>query len=153
MVGRGDLAETLRTDIRNLGLEEKAWMTPYCHDMPLAMNAIDCLVHPQIGTEALGLVICEAHACGKPVIASAIDGIPEAFAPGNLGSLIPPDSVPALATALVASVNQPRPTPDEREQMHRRVVEKFSLRVAAENVLRLYRSLQPSSATHPVPLR
>ena len=40
------------------------------------------LVHPQIGTEALGLVVCEAHACGKPVIASAIDGIPEAFAAG-----------------------------------------------------------------------
>jgi hypothetical protein len=67
--------------------------------MPQVMNAIDCLVHPQIGTEALGLVVCEAHACGKPVIASALDGIPEAFAPGNCGKLVPPEDVPALAGA------------------------------------------------------
>ena len=63
------------------------------------MNAIDCLVHPQIGTEALGLVICEAHACGKPVIASALDGIPEAFRAGNYGRLVPPEDIAALADA------------------------------------------------------
>ena len=37
--------------------------------MPAAMNALDCLVLPQAGTEAIPGVICEAHACGKPVMA------------------------------------------------------------------------------------
>jgi len=73
------MAETLRADIARLGLAGKARLTPYCDNMPAAMNAIDCLVHPQIGTEAFGLVLCEAFACGRPVIASALDGIPEAF--------------------------------------------------------------------------
>jgi glycosyltransferase involved in cell wall biosynthesis len=40
------------------------------------MNAIDCLVHPQIGTEALPGVVAEAHACGKPVITTHLDAFP-----------------------------------------------------------------------------
>ena len=88
IVGRGNMKTILENDIEQLGLNGKAWLTSYCNDMPAAMNAIDCLVLPQIGTEAFGLVICEAHACGKPVIASALDGIPEAFRAGNCGQLV-----------------------------------------------------------------
>src|SRR5258707_9436522 len=52
IVGRGNMADILRADIERLGLQGKASLTPYCNDMPAAMNAIDCLVHPQVGTEA-----------------------------------------------------------------------------------------------------
>ena len=84
IIGRGSLKEVLEADIVRLGLSGKAWLTPYCQDMPAAMNAIDCLVHPQVGTEAFPGVVLEAFACGKPVIASALDGIPEAFGAGQL---------------------------------------------------------------------
>ncbi len=97
IIGRGSMAEVLRSDIERLGLAGKAWLTPYSREMPEAMNAIDCLVHPQIGTEAFGLVLLEAFACGKPVIASALDGIPEAFAAANFGQLVKPESVEELA--------------------------------------------------------
>ena len=99
-----------KSDIEQLGLQGKAWLTGQMSDMPQVMNAIDCLVHPQIGTEALALVVCEAHACGKPVIASDLDGIPEAFAAGNLGQLVPPEDVNELAEAMVAQINSPVPT-------------------------------------------
>ena len=93
------MAGILQADIARLGLTGKAWLTGQASDMPQVMNAIDCLVHPQIGTEALGLVVCEAHACGKPVIASALDGIPEAFAAANYGRLVAPENVAELADA------------------------------------------------------
>ena len=144
IVGRGDLAATLKSDIQSLGLADKAWLTPYCHDMPRAMNALDCLVHPQIGTEALGLVICEAHACGKPVIASALDGIPEAFAPGNYGTLVTPESVEELAAAMVDWAGRPRPDEVFQNEMHARVREAFSLENAAARMLRFYRELFPA---------
>ena len=64
------------------------------------MNALDCLVHPQVGTEAFGAVLLEAFACGKPVIASALDGITEAFAAGQQGRLVQPEKVKELAAAL-----------------------------------------------------
>jgi glycosyltransferase involved in cell wall biosynthesis len=141
IVGRGTMAATLQGDIERLGLGGKARLTGHVSDMPQLMNAIDCLVHPQIGTEALGLVICEAHACGKPVIASALDGIPEAFAAGACGRLVAPENVEELAQAMKFQAGQPRPSPAQAAQLHSRVAEKFSLAIMAESTQRLYTSL------------
>ena len=141
IVGRGSMADVLQSDIAQLGLRGKAWLTPYCHDMPTAMNAIDCLVHPQIGTEALGLVVCEAHACGKPVIASGLDGIPEAFAVGNFGQMTPPEDVSALANAMRHWANEARATEPARAELHARVSASFSLGAAAGRVAALYLQL------------
>ena len=141
IVGRGTMADLLRADIQRLGLSGKAWLTPYGRDMPQVMNAINCLVHPQIGTEAFGLVLCEAFACGKPVIASALDGIPEAFAIGNYGCLVPPEDIDALAGALVAEAGRKSPGENWAMELHRRVDAEFSLAASARNVAKLYQTL------------
>ncbi len=141
IVGRGNLRELLEADIQRLGLAGKAWLTPYCNDMPAAMNAMDCLVHPQVGTEALGLVVCEAHACGKPVIASALDGIPEAFQCGGYGQLVRPEAVDELAAAMRDWAARPRLDESGRSDLHRRVAQKFSLTEAARRMADLYQSL------------
>lgn len=146
IVGRGNMAGLLRSDIERLGLTGKAWLTPYCQNMPAAMNAIDCLVHPQIGTEAFGLVVCEAHACGKPVIASALDGIPEAFAKANYGQLVSPEDIDSLAQAMRRWALEPRPTAPQRESLHRQIEQVVSLRLLGENVLQLYRRLPGCAA-------
>ena len=141
IIGRGNMADILRGDIERLGLAGKAWLTPYCDDMPRAMNAIDCLVHPQIGTEAFGLVVCEAFACGRPVIASALDGIPEAFAAGGYGELVPPEDIPALAAAMQRQTEEPAPDNATRTELHERVRQKFSAGAAAANMAELYRAV------------
>ena len=141
IVGRGNMADLLRADIVRLGLSGQAWLTPYCQDMPSAMNALDCLVHPQVGTEAFPGVVLEASACGKPVIASALDGIPEGFAVGGLGELVQPESVDELAAAMWRWANRPPLSPEEREGLHRRVAEKFSLQAFAERMRVFYERL------------
>jgi glycosyltransferase involved in cell wall biosynthesis len=143
IVGRGNLKEVLEDDIATLGLKGRAWLTPYCRDMPAAMNAIDCLVHPQIGTEAFPGVVLEAFACGKPVIASALDGIPEAFAAGNYGRLVPPEDVECLADALRGQASQRLLSKAEREGLWQRVAERFSLQVMTKAVAELYQELSP----------
>ena len=140
-VGRGNMKQILEADIARLGLTGKAWLTPYCQDMPAAMNALDCLVHPQVGTEAFPGVLLEAFACGKPVIASALDGIPEAFAAGNYGKLVRPGDVDELAAALAHWANQLRLNRSEQVALHERVSARFSLLALAGNVLALYRQL------------
>jgi glycosyltransferase involved in cell wall biosynthesis len=137
IIGRGSMGEMLREDIARLGLAGKAWLTPYAGDMAAVMNAVDCLVHPQIGTEALGLVICEAHACGKPVIASALDGIPEAFQPGHYGRLVTPEDIGELAGAMEAQAVQPGLDAAEAAALHDRVALVFSMERYAKEVLRL----------------
>jgi glycosyltransferase involved in cell wall biosynthesis len=146
IIGRGSMAEILRADIAQLGLKDKAWLTPYCRDMPQAMNAIDCLVHPQIGTESFGLVLLEAFACGKPVIASALDGIPEAFAAANFGRLVKPESVDELADAMLEWSGRPGLAMAERKALHQKVTDSFSLAVAGKNMLAHYRQIQAGAS-------
>ena len=141
VVGRGNMREILEADIARLKLEGCAWLTPYCHDMPALMSALDCLVHGQVGTEAFALVLLEAMACGKPVIASTLDGIPEAFAVGNYGQLIPREDVAALARAMLEQARRPAAMPAERERLYRQVAQRASLQTMATGVERLYRAI------------
>ena len=51
--------------------------------------------------EGMPLVIAEAMACGKAVIASNIDGVPEIVHDGTTGILVPAEDSGALATGLI----------------------------------------------------
>ena len=141
IVGRGNLADILQADIERRNLKGKAWLTPYCNDMPAAMNALDCLVHSQVGTEAFPGVVLEAYACGRPVIASALDGIPEAFAVAGFGQLVKPESVPELADAMRDWAARPSPTMSGRSDLHEKVASQFSVLAFAKRMLEYYRSL------------
>ena len=145
IIGRGTLGPTLDQDIAQLGLSGVARLTPYCHDMPAAMNALDCLVHPQVGTEAFPGVVLEAFACGRPVIASALDGIPEAFGFGGRGQLVPAEDIQALADAMTAQVHEPPLTAAERQNLHQRIERQCSVSVMASKVFDLYQVLAPHS--------
>ena len=145
LIGRGNMEEILRSDIARLRLPQVARLTGHCANMPQVMNALDCLVHPQVGTEAFPGVVLEAFACGKPVIASQLDGIPEAFEAGGSGCLVSPESIPELTEALGAEVRAPRQDFPQRLALHDRVAARFSTARLAESVLELYRRLVPGS--------
>jgi len=141
IVGRGNMKASLEALIKELGLEGIAWLTPYCSDMAAGMNALDCMVLPQVGTEAIAGVVIEAYACGKPVIASDLDGIPEAFAFANYGQLVRPGSVEDLAQAMVEWSRKPALPDEKRWEMHKRIAEQFSLERAARDLVELYHSI------------
>jgi glycosyltransferase involved in cell wall biosynthesis len=141
IIGRGNMKELLLSDIAALGLKEQAWLTPYCQDMPAAMNALDCLVLPQVGTEAIPGVVCEAHACGKPVIASELDGIPEAFAAAGYGELVKRGSLEQSSSAMLKWARQPALDMAARRDLHQRVAQRFSLERSARQLAALYQSL------------
>jgi len=52
-------------------------------------------------SEAFGRIIIEAMACGKPVVASNVGGIPEIIEDGKTGLLVPPKDEKALAGAII----------------------------------------------------
>ncbi|MBI3417824.1 MAG: glycosyltransferase family 4 protein [Verrucomicrobia bacterium] len=149
IVGRGNLADTLKADIARLGLTGKAWLTPYCTDMPAAMNAIDCLVHPQIGTEAFPGVTLEALACGKPVIASQLDGIPEQFLAREHGLLVPPENIASLAAALRYIASDPERARQMGAAGRVHICRHFDVRLQVEKTVALYLQLcgQTADAT------
>ncbi|HWQ61565.1 MAG TPA: glycosyltransferase family 4 protein [Negativicutes bacterium] len=69
-------------------------------DIADVMYALDCLVLPSNTPETFGLVLCEALACGKPVIATPTGAQAEIVRDGVNGFLVPPDQPEIMAAAL-----------------------------------------------------
>jgi starch synthase len=71
-----------------------------------AIAAADLYVQPS-REEGLPLALVEAMALGVPVVASAINGIPEVVEHEVTGHLVPPDDPGALAGAIDALLDDP----------------------------------------------
>jgi glycosyltransferase involved in cell wall biosynthesis len=141
LIGEGSMRGRLEEDIRHHGLEGRAMLIGNRTDTAALHHALDILVHPQIATESFGLVAVEAHACGRPVIASRLDGIPEAWSIGGLGRLVSPGDAHELAAAMVEQAEHSAPSEPERTASHARVEAGASLPVQARKVADLYRRL------------
>ena len=70
-------------------------------DVPEILRSIDILVLPsQRDKEAFPRIVVEGMACGVPVVATAVAGIPEAVVDGETGRLVDPDDFEAFVGAL-----------------------------------------------------
>ena len=141
LAGSGTMDSILRDDIRHLGLEERARLVGQQPDPVSLHHALDCLVHPQIATEAFPSVVLESHACGRPVIASELDGIPEAWSIGGLGHLVSAGDPEELARAMIRQAEGSAPAAKEQSEAHSRIQTQASLPVQATQMGNLYRRL------------
>ena len=69
----------LRAMAERLGVADRVGFTGFVADVPAAMRALDIVVHASTEPEPFGLVIAEAMACGRAVIASSAGGATELF--------------------------------------------------------------------------
>jgi starch synthase len=105
--------------------------------------------------EPFGIVNLEAMACGVPVVASAVGGIPEIVVEGVTGELVTfegdgtaknePRDPEAFARALAASISRLAADPERARRFGRagraRVLDRFSWSAIADRTIQLYRSL------------
>jgi len=77
------------------------------HDLPRWYATGDIFVSPALGHESFGIVLAEAMASGRAVVASDIPGYRSVVQPGVNGVVSPPGDVPALAAAIAALVEDP----------------------------------------------
>ncbi len=102
VAGEGPLRSALEAYLAHSELRERVSLLGYVQPSRLRELLIDSalLVVPSTWQEPLGLVVLEAMACGIPVVASDVGGIPEMIRHGVDGYLVPPGDANALAAAI-----------------------------------------------------
>jgi glycosyltransferase involved in cell wall biosynthesis len=99
IAGQGREREALVELSEELGVSDRVHILGFRDDMPDVLAAADIFAMPSLW-EGLPLALLEAMAAGKPIVASATSGIPEAVTPELDGLLTAPGDVEALAAAL-----------------------------------------------------
>jgi glycosyltransferase involved in cell wall biosynthesis len=89
---RAELEETVGADPQ---IEFAGWVDH--DDVPAELNRMRLLVLPSQPTEGLPTTILEALACGTPVMATPVSGVPDVVSPGKTGFLLRADSPESLA--------------------------------------------------------
>ena len=105
-------------------------------EMPAFWNTITVAVVPSL-CEAFGLVALEALACGVPVIASDVGGLPEIVENGKSGILVPPNDPKALADALITLLTD-EPLRRQLASGARQRAEQFSLATRSASLIKLF---------------
>ncbi|NNC90261.1 MAG: glycosyltransferase family 4 protein [Akkermansiaceae bacterium] len=108
ITGEGDRKAEWQALSAELGLENSVRFAGFVSDGELAILYATCdvYVHPAIfddngDTEGLGVVLIEALAHRKPVVASAVGGIVDVIVDGETGLLVPEKDEAALAQAIL----------------------------------------------------
>ena len=90
-----------------LGLSDRVRLLGPHSQVQAYIQAADVLLCPSLWEEAAGLVNLEAQACGLPVIASRVGGIPEHVVDEHTGLLFTPGDSADLAAKLDRFINEP----------------------------------------------
>lgn len=141
--GEGLLEQELARLVSDLGLQDAVEMHGFVADVP-AFLADSGLFVLSSRSEGLGLVIIEAMAAGRPVVATRVGGVPEVVVDGETGLLVPPEDPQALAEAIRRVVRDPALARRLGAAGRRRAQAFFSAERMAEQTAALYRELVPS---------
>jgi glycosyltransferase involved in cell wall biosynthesis len=104
--GEGEEEETLRRQAESEGLAQNVQFTGFVADVRGILSAARVVAMPSL-EEGLGVVVLEAMAMAKPVLASDAGGLPETVLDGETGLVTPAGDANALADALVALLRDP----------------------------------------------
>ncbi|MGE5593414.1 MAG: glycosyltransferase family 4 protein [Betaproteobacteria bacterium] len=137
VVGDGRMRRDLERLAIGLGVRDKVVFTGALADPGDALESMDIFALPSF-QEALGMAILEAMARAKPVVATAVGGIPEAVVHGETGLLVPPRDDYALASAILALARDPEKRQEMGARGRARFEALFSAGAMARQTLEVY---------------
>jgi glycosyltransferase involved in cell wall biosynthesis len=143
LLGRGPLEAKLRDDIAARAWQGRVRLLGFRHDLPRLLPCLDVLAHPA-DTEGLGVSLLQAAACGVPIVASAVGGIPEVVR--DNGFLVPPGDAAALAQALARVLDDPAAATRMGERGRWWVQQQFSVPAMVAGNVAVYRRLLGGAA-------
>ena len=139
LVGDGPNRAMLMAKVQELGLADHFTFLGTREDVSELLNAFDVFVLPSLW-EGLPNVVLEAMACGKPVIATSVDGTTEAVIDGETGILVPPRDPESLARAIINLLSSRELLKEYGEKGYQRAKDHFSLENQVKGFEDLYDS-------------
>ncbi len=138
--GRGAARKELQSELNRRGLDKYVRLEGFRPDLENVLPHVDMVVHPAL-VEGVGVVLAEAAACGIPIIASRVGGIPDIVKDRFNGYLVTPADRTSLARHIIALL-------DEHDQLlqfgktgRELMVENFSIARMVAAHRELYRSV------------
>ena len=148
VIGHGSLRSRLEARARDLGVADRIRFVGARTDGARVLDAVDVLALPAT-SEGLALSAIEASALGRPVVATAIDAMPDVIREGRTGRLVPPGDPAALSRAIRGVLRDPLGAQRMGRAGRDFVLDRFSLDRQVASTARVYRDL----AGTPRPLR
>lgn len=128
IVGKGDDRPRLEQLIHQRQLQDCVTLAGFIPDPELCdyYNLCDVFAMPS-KLEGFGIVYLEALACGKPTLGGNQDGAIDALCHGELGALVDPDHVGAIAQTLIQILQGTYPNPliYQPEVLRQKVIDTF----------------------------
>lgn len=100
IVGKGKLDKKLKKLVKRQDLDSSVIFTGFREDIHSIIDRLDLLVHPSLW-EGFGLVLLEAMAMGKPIVATNVGGIPEVVKNKETGILVSAKDSKVLAKVII----------------------------------------------------
>jgi len=160
LVGEGDQRAAISQTIRDRRLQGTVTLAGTRKDIADLLAASDVFLMSSI-SEGIPLTVIEAMAAHRPVVATAVGGLPELVEHGVTGFLAPPRDYAALAAALIWLHEDRQLRESMAERAAQQAAEKFSLDGMLNSYRKVYRevltpnsrrSLRERNAVTPSPL-
>lgn len=136
IVGGGELRSSIEQMIADKNLTDHVTLLGIRKDVPELLSAADVFVLPS-AWEGFGLVVAEAMACERVVVATDCGGVAEVL--GQEGFLVPPKDSNALMLAMEKAISL---SDEEAKTMgaaaRKRILEHYSLDSVVDNWLKIY---------------
>jgi glycosyltransferase involved in cell wall biosynthesis len=147
IVGNGPLEDEVRFTIRDRELSDFVRWFPFQHGVGSYLKALDVFVLPSYW-EALPIGVLEAMCMGLPIIATAVNGTPEAVEDRVSGLLVPPYDPEALASAIRTLSHDQETRLAMGQQGKRRVASVFGVERMLDELEALYTDVATHGARH-----
>ena len=145
LIGDGELRGDLEARIKELDIHDRTQILGFREDVPDLLQLMDIYVLSSCW-EGLGRSLTEAMYLKKPVVATAVEGVPEIVETGKTGVLVPPRDPESISRAVISLLGDPAQTKELGENAHQKVAKKFSAYKMVEQIDQLYQELHAEDA-------
>jgi len=140
VVGDGPLRVVLEEMASRSDMGGKAHVFPSRNDLGNVLAAANILVIAS-RSESMPLLLYDAMAMARPIVATAVGGIPEVLEDGVTGILVPPESPHDLAMAMERLLSNPTMSMNLAQQARATAMERYNTDHCVQEVQQAYQRL------------